>query len=66
MLDSLDQAAWFEPAASMAVAVAAGLLVGIEREQDQLQGAKQRFGGVRTFALLGLGLVGLFFRRRRE
>ena len=54
MFDALDQSAWFEPAASLAVAVAAGLLVGIEREQDQLQGAKQRFGGVRTFALLGL------------
>lgn len=54
MLESLTQATWFEPGASLAVALACGLLVGLEREQDQREQDKQRFGGVRTFGILGL------------
>ena len=46
---------------SLAVALGVGLLVGMEREQSQLDLDNRRFGGVRTFALMALlgGLAGL-------
>ncbi len=46
---------------SLAVALGVGLLVGMEREQSQLDLDSRRFGGVRTFALMALlgGLAGL-------
>src|SRR5690606_10074804 len=50
---------------SIAVAVAAGGLIGVEREQAQRQvdGPRPDFGGIRTFPLIGLlGAVGALLR----
>lgn len=47
---------------SLGVALGAGLIVGLEREQTaQSEAPERRYGGVRTFAVLGLigGLAGL-------
>ena len=52
---------WIQAALSLAVGLGVGLLVGLEREQFQSQIEERRFGGVRTFGLLGLAgaLAGL-------
>jgi uncharacterized membrane protein (DUF4010 family) len=39
----------------LAVALGAGLMMGIERERSKGEGRKRRFAGVRTFALASLG-----------
>jgi uncharacterized membrane protein (DUF4010 family) len=39
---------------SLAVALAAGVLVGAEREQAQADDGKRDFGGIRTFPLIAL------------
>jgi uncharacterized membrane protein (DUF4010 family) len=60
MLDIIDPA--FGPARQLALAGLVGLAIGIEREwSGHASGPRARFGGVRTFLLLGLigGVAGL-------
>jgi len=50
---------WFTMAGSIAVALGLGLMVGLEREQFQSRVEDRKFGGIRTFSLLGLlGAIG--------
>lgn len=62
MNPSLDRAAL----GALGVAALIGLVIGIEREwSGKASGPQARFGGVRTFFLLGLlgGMAGLFLRQ---
>lgn len=48
---------------SLAVAVAAGLLIGVERQQNARAQQKDEFGGIRTFPLIALlGALGALVR----
>lgn len=48
---------------SLAVAVAAGLLIGVERQQNARSHQKDEFGGIRTFPLIALlGALGALAR----
>lgn len=53
----MDPLAAYEPFASVGIALAAGLLIGLEREQSpgQEADASSFLGGIRTYPLLALG-----------
>jgi uncharacterized membrane protein (DUF4010 family) len=62
-MDSFADGHWTHHLGGIGVALGVGLLVGIEREQDQAAQELRRFGGVRTFGLISLlgALAGLLY-----
>lgn len=62
-MDGFATGSWTHHLGGIGVALGVGLLVGIEREQDQATQELRRFGGVRTFGLISLlgALAGLLY-----